>query len=235
MTNLAAMDRDLSKLDRRLPPWNLSRLRNSDPLKLDRRLRGNVNLSRLYLLLGLIQVPPEDFKKNARRSRNFLERMAAVCLARIDLFKPLRSSQIETLCQRVRANIQDFLARKPWDTPAGPRRRLQFDWAGRSSTTYFTEDLAVAFEWAAQDLVKEESKRVRRCEAPGCGKLFIRIKASRYCSIAHSQLTRSRRFYHRHKAELSQRRHELYKAKVAVERGEATAKKVQRQKRTGRS
>jgi predicted RNA-binding Zn ribbon-like protein len=120
-------------------------------------------------------------------------------------------------------------------TPAGTRRRLQFDLAGRPSATYFTEDLAVAFEWAAQDLIKDESRRVGRCETPGCDKLFIRIKASRYCSLAQSQRARSQRFYNRHKAELSERRHELYKEKVAVERGEATAKKVRRQKRIVRS
>ncbi|MGO9604171.1 MAG: hypothetical protein ACLQAT_12360 [Candidatus Binataceae bacterium] len=229
------MDRDLSKFDRRLPPWNHSPLRDSDALKLKRRLRGNVNLSRLDFLLGLIQVPPEDFRKNARRSRYLLERMAAFCLARIEVFKPLRGIQIEQLCLRVRTGIEDFLARKPWDTPAGPRRRVQFDLAGRPSTTYFTENLAVAFEWAAQDLIKEESNRIRRCEAPSCDKLFIRTKASRYCSISHSQQARSRRFYHLHKAELSERRHELYKVKVAVERGEVTAKKVRRQKRAVRS
>ena len=191
-----------------------------------------MNLSRLHLLLGLIQISPGDFKKNARRSRNLLERMAVFCMAPIKLFKPLPGPQIEQLCLRVRTRTRDLLARKPWDTPAGPRRRLQFDWTGRPSAAYFTEDLAVAFEWAAQDLIKEVSEQVGRCEALDCNKLFIRKKASRYCSIAHSQRARSRRFYDRHKAELSERRHELYKEKVAVERGRATAKKVRRQRRT---
>ncbi len=229
------MHREVSKLDRRLPPWNLSRLRNNDASKLERRLRRNVNLSRLHFLLGLIQVPPEDFKRNARRSRNLLERMAVFCMAPIKLFKPMRGTQIGPFCQRVHTSIQDFLDRKPWDTPAGPRRRLQFDRTDRPSTMYFTQDLAVAFEWAAQDLIREESDRVGRCEFSGCGQLFIRRKASRYCSIAHSQRARSRRFYVRHKAELRERRHQLYKEKVKAERGEATAKKVRRQKRTLRS
>ena len=34
LTNLIAMDRDVSKLGRTLPPWHLSRLQNKDVLKL---------------------------------------------------------------------------------------------------------------------------------------------------------------------------------------------------------
>jgi CGNR zinc finger protein len=72
----------------------------------------------------------------------------------------------------------------------------------------------VAFWFAIAAVIESGSPYLRRCTGVECGKLFVRTKRQAYCSKACGQRTRSRRFYEAHREEVSEQRHEQYKARV---------------------
>lgn len=77
-------------------------------------------------------------------------------------------------------------------------------------------------------LLEEFGSHIERCQAPDCGRLFLRIRRQSYCSAECSQRVRSRRWYEAHRDEARERRREAYEKEVRI-RSYARAK-VQRRK-----
>ncbi len=59
-------------------------------------------------------------------------------------------------------------------------------------------------------LLEEFGDRLRRCDAPGCGRLFVRERRQVYCSTSCSQRVRSAKWYSSHQEEARERRRRAY-------------------------
>jgi hypothetical protein len=75
-------------------------------------------------------------------------------------------------------------------------------------------DPATRFILAAYRLLELEGKRVARCDAPQCGRLYIRQKRAIFCSKRCSQREQARRWRDRHPGLQQQRQREYYERKL---------------------
>jgi hypothetical protein len=72
-----------------------------------------------------------------------------------------------------------------------------------------------AWLWLAVAAVLEEfGSHIKRCQAPHCGRLFLRIRRQAYCSVECSQRVRSRRWYEAHQNEARDRRRDAYERHI---------------------
>jgi hypothetical protein len=98
---------------------------------------------------------------------------------------------------------------------------------GREVELYYrSKDPATRLILAANRLLELEGKRIAKCDAPNCGRLYVREKRARFCSKRCSQKEQSRRWRERHPGVQKQRQREYYERKVKQKVSQVHGRKV---------
>jgi hypothetical protein len=165
---------------------------------------NRLTLSRLKALVRTLENPCPSFRQ-----------VAMLCQSAPERFKPISEPELIALVAKVCDKLKAALNGIPWLIQAqGMSRRLELNprEPGWFRATYDTDDLSVAFEWIAQDLLRSaEGSRVRKCGNQDCGHLFLCAHAAaQYCSSKCSTIGRSRAFYRSHRKKVIQDRRQRY-------------------------
>lgn len=194
------------------------------------KFERKMELDRLQWLLKLIQLPAEELHKHGGQARYLSDRLAIFSNYAPEGFRPLRSSQIKRLVAEIREGMYGLRSGKPWEVRVPVSIRLQPLRKGNSQVTFnYIGDLSAAFLSSAIQRLGAHFDRIAKCEASGCERLFVKRKATRYCSRKCSQRMRSSRYYELHREQLRKRRHDAYVERIRQEKG--AARVVQTRKR----
>ena len=175
-----------------------------------REYKERYALTRLQWLLAVAQqTPAVDAQNTAEDARRLSARLAEFAGFDPQAFKPLSPPQTAKLLAQVLNGIRTISSGKPWDLTERLTRRVQ---PGRRviQTLLYDGDLGAAVRWKAQQMAAEQIKRIARCAAPTCERLFIRRKAATFCSAKCAGRARFARYYAVHRHELSKLRRKRY-------------------------
>jgi len=200
---------------------------------------GIAQRQRLEWLLDFVYLLDERSTAFAESERAQLIYDLAFFTGRADPFRLPSPESIAAIATEVRTAIENLLTCNRWVVhlsgnsgltreivPRAVSRAGRMRLAGFESS-YFSQDFRNAFLINAADAVEAEATRLGKCARKGCGRIFARHRRASYCSSSCSQKERDSRFRQRHtRTELSRRRHDYYKKRIARERGPAVAEKV---------
>jgi hypothetical protein len=164
------------------------------------------------------------------------------------LFGSYRPEDVVAAADALDRGIRSLLAADRWeiDIPAGTRCVLTIETsrpkdrrqvAGRLNSYFRAPDLSTTLLLLARDVLKVEWRRIQKCPAEGCPRLFIKNKRAQFCPDHRSQAERARRWRGKQtKKDLSDLRHRQYVRRLAKKRGvkeKSAAKMVSRRPRIG--
>jgi hypothetical protein len=176
-----------------------------------REYKERYALTRLQWLLALAQQTLGAGAQTTAEDARRLSKLLAV-FAGFDprAFKPLSPEQIAELLGEVLAGIRTISSGKPWDLTEKLTRRVHPGRRIIQTYLFYGGDLGAAVRWKAQEMAAEQIKRIARCAAPNCERLFIRRKTATFCSSRCAGRARFARYYASHKHELSELRRKRY-------------------------
>ena len=182
-----------------------------------REYKERYALTRLQWLLALAQQPPGGGAQTAAEDARLSKLLAIFAGFDPRAFKPLSPEQIAELLRQVLAGIRMISRGKPWDLTERLTRRVQPGRRIIQTYLFYGGDLRAAVRWKAQEMAAAQIKRIARCAAPNCERLFIRRKAATFCSAKCAGRARFARYYASHKHELSELRRKRYGQRVKQE------------------
>ena len=183
-----------------------------------REYKERYALTRLQWLLELAQqTPAAGAQVTTEDARRLSERLAVFAGFDHRAFKPLSPQQIARLLTDVLKGIRTISSGKPWAITERLTRRVQPGRRIIQTYLFYDGDLRAAVRWKAQEMAAEQIKRIARCAASNCERLFIRRKAATFCSAKCAGRARFARYYASHKHELSELRRKRYGQRVKQE------------------
>jgi hypothetical protein len=183
-----------------------------------REYKERYALTRLQWLLALAQqTPGAGAQTTAEDTRRLSERLAVFAGFDPQAFRPLSRQQIAKLLAQILNGVRTVSSGKPWNLTERLTRRVQP--GRRIIQTYllYDGDLGAGVRWKAQEMAAEQIKRIARCAAPNCERLFIRRKGATFCSAKCAGRARFARYYAGHRHELSKLRRKRYGESVKQE------------------
>jgi hypothetical protein len=147
----------------------------------------------------------------------------------------LHATELDSFAIFVRLGLASLFEGKTWDLRLLPASEKAFSFVrslrrleqGDSvEAQYISTDVLTIARWRAQELVGSSFGSIGRCRREACRKFFAVTKRQEYCSIRCSQIERTAKWRQGNPRKAQQLRHEIYKRKVAKEKGAAAAKHV---------
>jgi len=201
---------------------------------------GSTDAEHLRWLLAFAQRTPDEFFKLSKRQREALEAELRLFAEGTEAHEGARPPSpslraMMGMAADVRHGIHGLVGRSGWGIDI--RGPFNINVLGYGMERGYDGDLRTRVLLTAADLLEREgfpplrSPRVRRCARIACQKLFVAVRRQIYCSGRCSLLERTRKFRSGlSKEEMSRRRHEWYKRRVAKHQGEQIARHVRRRK-----
>lgn len=147
----------------------------------------------------------------------------------------LQATDLDSFAIFVRLGLASLFEGKSWDlyllpssgkAPSFVRSFRRVEQGDSVEAQYISSDVLTIARWRAQEIIAGSFGLIDRCRREACRKFFAVNKRQEYCSAKCSQIERTAKWRQGNPRKAQVLRHQIYKRKVAREKGAATAKLV---------